>query len=513
MIPAGRLCFPATEQATGDSCSRSRPRACTAGPHDSEQNSGLGTFSLPSVAYNLNETEHTLQLSDTQIFGPRIVNETRFQFQRETNHQLPLGSGPTINVQQSFTTGESSEGLFRTTQDNYELQNYASVTAGKHLIKFGARLRGIHASESTNANFNGMFVFSSIDVSDPLSALKVYQNATQGKCAGTFDPHNCPSQFALTIGQAGVSVGWFDAGLYAEDEWRVKPNVSLTYGVRFESQNNIHDHADFAPRIGVAWGLGGDGKSAPKTVLRGGLGIFYDRFGYNLVQQATLLNGVMQQKAVVQNPNFFSTDPSTWPSFDTLASSGSPTIYQISPDLRSPYTIQSAASIERQVTKAATVSITYLNSRGEHAFFIDNVNAPGAPWLAGTQRPNGTNNNIYQYQSEGIFRQNQLIANVRVSTGKRLSLFGFYTLSYANSNVASGGSAGGFFSSGTSTMDAHSAPSQLPARQSIAIPLCRLFPELTSSLSMTSRILSGSSTAACVPFALKPSRVREASIS
>jgi len=420
--------------------------------HDSEQNSGLGTFSLPSVAYNLNETEHTLQLSDTQIFGPRIVNETRFQFQREPNHQLPLGSGPTINVQQSFTTGESSEGLFRTTQDNYELQNHASVTAGKHLIKFGARLRGIHASESTNANFNGMFVFSSIDVSDPLSALKVYQNATQGKCAGTFDPHNCPSQFALTIGQAGVSVGWFDAGLYAEDEWRVKPNVSLTYGVRFESQNNIHDHADFAPRIGVAWGLGGDGKSAPKTVLRGGLGIFYDRFGYNLVQQATLLNGVMQQKAVVQNPNFFSTDPSTWPSFDTLASSGSPTIYQISPDLRSPYTIQSAASIERQVTKAATVSITYLNSRGEHAFFIDNVNAPGAPWLAGTQRPNGTNNNIYQYQSEGIFRQNQLIANVRVSTGKRLSLFGFYTLSYANSNVASGGSAGGFFSSGTSTM-------------------------------------------------------------
>ena len=419
--------------------------------HDGEQNSGLGTFSLPSVAYNTNETEHTLQLSDTQILGPKVVNETRFQFQREINHQLPLGTGPTIDVQQSFTYGQNTEGLMRSTQDNYELQNYTSVTAGKHLIKFGARVRGITMDESTNANFNGEFIFSSVDPTDPLSALRVYQNALNNQCSGTFNAQNCPSQFMLTTGANTVNVGWVDVGLYAEDEFRVKPNLSLTYGLRFESQNQIHDHADWAPRIGVAWGLGGDGKSAPKTVLRGGFGIFYDRFGYNLIEQATLLNGVTQQKAVVENPNFFSTDPQQWPTFSTLATLGSPTVYQVSSNLRAPYTIQSAASIERQITKAATVSVTYLNSRGEHAFYIDNVNAP-APWLSGNSppddRPLGTSENIYQYQSGGIFRQNQLILNARVSTGKTLSLFGFYTLSYANSNVASGGSAGGFFASG-----------------------------------------------------------------
>ena len=420
--------------------------------HDSQQNSGLGTFSLPSVAYNLNETEHTLQISDTQIVNPKIVNETRFQFQRETNHQLPLGGGPTIDVQQSFTYGQSSQGLVRATQNNYEFQNYTSITAGKHLIKFGGRLRGIQSSESTNANFNGTFVFSTLG-GNPVSALQAYQNASQGLCqAGpAYDPQDCPSQFSLTTGSTNVSVGWVDAGLYAEDEWRVKPNFSLTYGLRFESQNEISDHADFAPRIGVAWGLGGDGKAAPKTVLRGGFGIFYDRFGYNLIQQATLLNGVTQQKAVVPNPQFFSTDPSTWPSFNTLSSVGSPTIYQVSPNLRAPYTIQTAASLERQITKAATVSVTYLNSRGEHSFYIDNINAP-APWLNGNLAPNdrplGTNDNIYQYQSGGIFRQNQLIVNTRVNTGKRLSLFGFYTLNYSNSNVASGGAAGGFFASG-----------------------------------------------------------------
>jgi Carboxypeptidase regulatory-like domain len=432
--------------------------------HDSEQNSGLGTFSLPSIAYNLNETEHTVQLSDTQIINPRMVNETRFQFQRDINHQLPLGAGPLIDVQQSFSFGQSSEGLVRTTENNYELQNYTSLTAHNHLIKFGARLRRITADQFTNANFNGEFIFSSVD-GNPLSALQAYLNASQGLCQPppNYDAQNCPSQFMLTIGSPNVSVGWFDAGLYAEDEWRVKPNISVTYGLRFESQNNIHDHADFAPRLGVAWGLGSDGKTPPKTVLRGGFGIFYDRFGYNLIEQTTLLNGVTQQKAVVQAQpqgqpqplDFFSTNPNNWPSFSTLASSGSPTIYQVSPNLTSPYTIQSAASIERQITKAATLSVTYLHSHGEHQFYIDNVNAPHDPANPTTTRAQGQtygNGNVYQYQSGGIYRQNQLIVNARINTGKRLSLFGFYTLSYANSSVSSGGSAGGFFASGGTTM-------------------------------------------------------------
>jgi hypothetical protein len=419
--------------------------------HNSDQNSGLGSFSLPSQAYNLNETEHTLQISDTQILSPKIVNETRFQFQREINHQLPLSTAPTIEVQGAFTSGGNSQGLVRTTQDNYELQNYTSITHGNHLIKFGARLRGIKSSEFTDANFNGTFIFSPVFNNGSLvaTALQAYKNAAQNNCSRlNYQPQNCPTQFSIVTGSPQVSVGWLDAGLYAEDEWRAKPNLSFTYGLRFESQNDIHDHADFAPRLGVAWGLGSNRGSAPKTVLRAGFGVFYDRFGYNLVQEADLLNGVTQQTAVLKNPQFFSAKESGIPPFSQISANGSPTIYQISPNLRAPYTIQSAASIERQVTKAATVSLTYLNSRGEHAFYIDNINAP---FVAGGPTPNGTNKNIYQYSSGGIFRQNQLIANLRINAGHRISLFGFYTLNYAKSNASSGGNPGGFFSSGTTS--------------------------------------------------------------
>jgi hypothetical protein len=88
------------------------------------------------------------------------------------------------------------------------------------------------------------------------------------------------------------------------------------------------------------------------------------------------------------------------------------------------------------------LAVTYINSYGEHQLFLRNANAP----LPGTYppgvRPSGGADNIYQYDSEGIFRQNQMIANFRTNAGSKLSLFGFYTLNFANSDLGSGGGGG-----------------------------------------------------------------------
>ncbi len=181
---------------------------------------------------------------------------------------------------------------------------------------------------------------------------------------------------------------------------------------------------------------------APKIVLRAGFGIFYDRFTYELALQQQRLNGITQQQFIVTNPEFFlanTPDPSTLP-----AGATSPTIYQANPNLRVPSIMQTGMSVERQLTKNANLSVTYLTSRGVHQFFTENINSPvcaAIPCDASVApRPLGGSDNIYQYQSEGIFKQNQLIINSSIRMGTKLSLFGYYTLNYANSDTGTGAS-------------------------------------------------------------------------
>jgi len=372
-------------------------------------------FSLPTQAYQSLSNEHTVQISDTQVIGSKIVNETRFQYNHDTNSQTPQDTNPATSVLGSFLGGGNSEGNLNDTENSYEIQNYTSWMRGNHMLKFGARVRATHQSDYATSQFNGTFVFPTNDA----------------YLAGT------PTQLKITQGFPSASVTYYDVEPYVQDDWRVRPNITLSYGLRFESQNAINDRSDWAPRLGFAWGVGGR-SSAPKVVIRGGAGIFYDRFQITPLLQAERLNGITQTQYVYTNPTCY-------PGLDVpiavaLSSCGVPatttaSIYQIDPKLHAPYTIQSAISVERQVTKSATVSLTYLNSRGFDQFLTINATAPypGTPCYPDCGVPA---QNAYRYISEGNFKQNQLIANGNLRIGSKVQLFGYYTLNYANSNTS-----------------------------------------------------------------------------
>lgn len=383
---------------------------------DTQVGETTNQLSLPSQAYSPESTEHTVQISDTQVLGTKIVNETRFQYNRDNERQTPVDTNPGVSVLGAFLAGGNSEGSLNNVSNNYEFQNYTSLITGNHTIKFGGRVRLNHEDDFTTSAFNGTFVFSTFD--DFKTSL--------------------PSQLTITQGSPTAAVTYYDVEPYVQDDWRVRPNITLSMGIRFEAQNAIHDHGDWAPRLGFAWGVGGR-SGPPKVVIRGGSGIFYDRFKIDQLLQAQHLNGINQTQYIF-------TDPTCYPgSLDQpiagpISSCGTPTsttstVYRLDPGLRAPYTWQTAISVERQVTKAATLSVTYLNSRGFDQLLTINASAPypGTPCYPNCPIPA---QNIYQYVSEANFKQNQLIVNSNVRVGSKLQLFGYYTYGHANSDTA-----------------------------------------------------------------------------
>jgi len=418
---------------------------------NNDEGGGVGGFSLPSMGYNALNTEHTFQLTDTQVLSARTINETRFQYIHQDDNQNPLNTTPTISIQGAFTTGGNSSGVYNDLLSRYELQNITYVTVGKHAIKYGGRLRASTENNASNAKFNGMYVFGSrvdptapgCNVANPpstcptLSGLQAYQRTLQDLAQNppiAFSTNGAgASYYQLNSNASGVAeanVTWFDGALFLQDDWRIRPNMTLSTGLRYETQNNLGDHADFGPRVGFAWGLGGNGKNkSPKTVLRGGYGIFYDRFTSDLVLQQQLQNGIIQQQIQVPNPTFF--DPNKTVQVQSQAGSSPQIVYAFNSQLRTPYIMQAGATVERQLGKYANVSVTYLNSRGVHQFYTNYVPNPPVP----PTTPQIT----YEYASGGIFKQNQLIVNSRVQMGTRLSLWGYYTLNYAHSDTSGAG--------------------------------------------------------------------------
>jgi hypothetical protein len=410
---------------------------------NNEVGDGIGSFSLPDVAYNALSTEHTFQMTDTQVLGPRAINEIRFQYIHQERDQNPLNTTPTISIQGAFTTGGSSSGTNLDTQNRYELQNITYFNVGKHALKYGGRLRATTDDYLSSAQFNGVYDFGSRPLpgcsptpatSCQLTGLEAYQITLMNQKNGSPATANGggASNYSVNTsatGNAAADVTWFDGALFLQDDWRIRPNLTLSTGLRYEMQNNLGDHSDFAPRVDIAWGLDGNGKNkSPKTVLRAGYGIFYDRFTYDLVLQQELQNGSVQQQFLVQNPPFFNPSGLVQPT-----GTEPQVVYHVNSALRSPYIMQTGVTVERQLGKYANLSVTYLNSRGVHQFYTNYVDPSFLlPPPATPQIP-------YEYASGGTFKQNQLIVNNRVQMGANLTLWGYYTLNYANSNTSGAG--------------------------------------------------------------------------
>ncbi len=397
---------------------------------NAQNNDGIGNQSLPSTGYNLDATDNTIQVVDSQIISDRMINETRFEYERTLSTQDPLTVAPTVQVQGTFVGGGSSTQVVNDHQDHFEVQNYTSLALSKHFIRFGGRLRTTRDANFSDSQSLGIFTYSHLQAAGAAP--------DKNGVVSAYDTGQASQYIVADIAQPSVHATLADVGIYAEDDWKPKPNLTISYGLRFESQNHIPDHRDFAPRLSFAYGVGSK-KGTPQTVVRGGFGIFYDRFSLTNVITTEQENGRNQTLFTISDPG-----PNCSPTNQTAAACGTgsaaaQTTYTISPTLHSPYLMQAAIGVDEQLGKIGTVSINYLNMRGVHEFNSNNLSAP-VPEADGTIPPvtPGTPN-LYQFASDGVFRQNQLSISPRINYSRSISLFGYYSLNFAKADSSGSG--------------------------------------------------------------------------
>ena len=259
------------------------------------------------------------------------------------------------------------------------------------------------------------------------------------------------TNFTQTFGNPKISYNSLFSSAFVQDDWKARPNLTLTYGVRYDvyripeadktslftaSQKFNVDKNNFAPRLGIAYAIGKD----QKTVIRANGGIFYDAPQTNIYQRALLNNG---------RPAFFnlSTGPSAAfaPTFPTLLTS-LPTgfnlpvqdITTVSPDFRSLYSANANVQVTREITPNLSVSAGYLYTKGTHIPVYRNINvAPTGDFLADGRpklKPGAVFpqfSNVIMAESVGNSNYNGLNLTLNRRFSKGLEFAATYTWSHA----------------------------------------------------------------------------------
>ncbi|MBD0326348.1 MAG: TonB-dependent receptor, partial [Pyrinomonadaceae bacterium] len=413
-------------------------------------NSGIGGFSLQERAFDTRNTQQTFQLTETAVLSPTVINETRFQYIRSRSERDGNNTLPTINVIDAFIGGGSQIGQAFNKEERFELQNYTSWLWGAHhSLKAGGRVRAVRIKDFAPNNFGGTFIFAG---GPGLTSIERYRLTLLGQQQGLTPAEiratgGGPTQFTISTGNPEASVSQMDYGFYIQDDWRVRPNLTLSMGLRYEGQTNIGSSFNFAPRLAFAWspGSGGTTGRPPKTVIRGGLGVFYNRFNENSTLLANRANGINQQQFIITDPDVLDSVvfPNT-PSLSQLAQSPQIT-WRVADDLQAPTVYTAGLQMERQLPLRTTMFVGLFALRIRHVVRARDINAP----LPGTfipgdpdsgVRPFGNIGEIYQFESSGNFKMKQLFIGFQNRLSRNLSFFTSYVLAKGENDTDGQGS-------------------------------------------------------------------------
>ncbi len=333
---------------------------------------------------------NAISYSDNYVFSAKAVAQTRFQFSQLTPAVTATGGtttpvvlisihDPSKLVSGTLVAGTSTSGATDRRETRWQFQEIFSYVHGPHSLKFGGDIQKIKSTFIDLSDATGTWDFDS---------------------AGDFLA-NTPSRFRQNFLTTSTQNNTY-IGIFAQDEWRLKPNLTFSYGVRWENENILRDLNNFGPRVAFAY----DPFKSSKTVIRGGAGIFYNRVLLRTIDDFTfgnqqlfldtdaltdpttrkVLTNAQRRAFIAANLRFPQTLTADSPLVKQFAVTNTGTggssggvLRRLDPSLRIPESYQANIGFERQLGRNMVFEANYTWNRGLHLWREFNVNAPALP--------------------------------------------------------------------------------------------------------------------------------------
>jgi len=386
------------------------------------QNQGVGGQTLAAAGYNDHYHEDDAVIHINSTLSAVMINQISLVAEHDSSRNANVTEAPAINVAGDFLSGSAQNDSFGT-EYNLRLSDMVTRTQGKHMIKMGIGIPHLgRRAFDDNTNALGSYTFSPTLAADGVTVLQTaLQNYT----------NNLPSAFTQNTGDTHFTYHQQEMGAFIQDQWKITERFSLTPGLRYDWQNFLANRRlGFAPRVSFAWVL----DSERKIIIRGGGGLYYDRFGSGPLLDLTRYETARRRSiSLSMNP----ADPSSscYPVSECQTISAQPpNIAELAPNAKIPYQMQYGLSIERQLGEKATGVISAYSSRGIDEFRSVDVNAP-TPESGYTTRPNPAYGRIRQMQPAAFFIGQGMDISYRGRLNKYFTGFGRYTWSHYESNT------------------------------------------------------------------------------
>jgi hypothetical protein len=382
-------------------------------------NVGSGGLVLAEAGYNSTVSEQNLRFTDVFTVSPTLLHETHIGFTWKRTNDVPLSTAPSLQVAGAFIGGGATAGYLQNRERDLEVDDDVMWSHHKHSVKIGVASLGILVHDYDPDTFNGSFVFGgglapALDNSGQqtaISGLEQYRRTLLSL------PGGVPTTYNVTQGEPLVPFSQWRVSLFAQDQWSLKPNLSLALGLRYALQTSPTSLGNLVPRIGIAWSP--DHKQRWVIHARGGL--FSSPVTPDVTTEAYRLNGLRQTQLLLYSPSF------TQPLVPTSSTIAVATTRQLAPGLGQTWSFQSQLGVEHELAQHWHAQANVFDAQAWGTLRSRNINAPLVtdstmnPLLA--PRPIAPDKNLFQFEQSGHLHGQVVFLGLDQHSYKRFGIF------------------------------------------------------------------------------------------